>query len=94
MRIYEYQPVMMHAKTITVDGRWAAVGSMNADNRSLSLNEETVLMMLDETAARTLEEHFMNDIAFAEEIRLDSFSKRGAIPRLKETACYSVWRVL
>jgi hypothetical protein len=37
----------VHAKTVVVDGLWGAVGSMNADNRSLSFNEETVLMMLD-----------------------------------------------
>ncbi|MEP7002207.1 MAG: phospholipase D-like domain-containing protein [bacterium] len=94
VRIYEYKPVMMHAKTITVDGLWGAVGSMNADNRSLSLNEETVLMMLDERAAATLEEHFMADIAYADEIHLETFRQRGRMDRIKETACYSLWRVL
>jgi len=94
VRIYEYQPVMMHAKTLVVDGRWAALGSMNADNRSLSLNEETVLMMLDEGVAGTLEQQFHDDLGFAKEIKLDEFRKRGRIDRIKETACYSVWRVL
>jgi cardiolipin synthase len=94
VRIYEYQPVMMHAKTLTVDGRWAAVGSMNADNRSLSLNEETVLMMLDQQAARTLERQFLDDLDFAKEIRLEEFGRRGRIERLKESLCYSIWRVL
>ena len=94
VRVYEYRPVMMHAKTLTVDGRWSAVGSMNADNRSLSLNEETVLMMCDERIAQTLEEHFMNDIEYADEIDLDEFRKRGAMERLKEMVCYSIWRVL
>jgi len=94
VRIFEYQPVMMHAKTITVDGRWAALGSMNADNRSLSLNEETVLMMLDERVAQTLEQQFHDDLGFAKEIKLEEFRKRGRIERIKESACYSVWRVL
>lgn len=94
VRIFEYQPVMMHAKTITVDGRWAALGSMNADNRSLSLNEETVLMMLDERIAHTLEQQFHDDLGFAKEIKLDEFRKRGRLDRIKESACYSVWRVL
>jgi phosphatidylserine/phosphatidylglycerophosphate/cardiolipin synthase-like enzyme len=67
---------------------------MNADNRSLSLNEETVLMMLDERVASTLEQQFHDDLAFAREIKLDEFRKRGRIERIKETACYSVWRVL
>jgi len=94
VRIYEYQPVMMHAKTISVDGRWGALGSMNADNRSLSLNEETVLMMLDERMAQTLEKQFLDDLGYAKEIELAEFEKRGRIERIKESACYSVWRVL
>jgi cardiolipin synthase len=94
VRVFEYQPVMMHAKTLTVDGQWAAVGSMNADNRSLSLNEETVLMMLDDGAAATLERHFLDDLEYSKEIKLDEFRKRGRIERLKESACYSIWRIL
>ena len=94
VRIFEYQPVMMHAKTLMVDERWAALGSMNADNRSLSLNEETVLMMLDERIAKTLEQQFHDDLAFAKEIKLEEFRKRSRLERIKESACYSVWRVL
>ena len=94
VRIYEYQPAMMHAKTLSADGQWAALGSMNADNRSLSFNEETVLMMLDTTAAETLERQFFDDLEFAEEIELEQFRRRGRFERFKESACYSVWRVL
>jgi cardiolipin synthase A/B len=77
-----------------VDGQWAAVGSMNADNRSLSLNEETVLMMLDTGAARTLEHQFLDDLEYAEEINLEEFRRRGRWMRLKESACYAFWRIL
>jgi cardiolipin synthase len=94
VRVFEYQPVMMHAKTLSVDGAWAAVGSMNADNRSLSLNEETVLMMCDTGAAGTVERQFLDDLEFAEEIDLAEFRKRGAWERVKEHACYAFWRVL
>jgi cardiolipin synthase A/B len=85
---------MMHAKTLVVDGRWCAVGSMNADNRSLSFNEETVLMMLDEDASATLEKHFADDLACADEIRLEEFRRRGVVHRIKEKVCYAFWRVL
>jgi cardiolipin synthase A/B len=94
VRIFEYKPVMMHAKTLTVDGYWAAVGSMNADNRSLSLNEETVLMMLDGDAGRTLERQFLEDLEYAKEIRLEEFRRRGRWERIKESVCYAFWRVL
>jgi cardiolipin synthase len=94
VRIFEYQPTMIHAKTLVVDGLWSAVGSMNVDNRSLSFNEETVLLMLNAEASQTVESHFLEDLKFAREIRLDEFRKRGAIERIKEAVCYAFWRVL
>ena len=94
VRIFEYKDTMMHAKTLVVDGIWGACGSMNADNRSLSFNEETVLMVLDEGFGRTLEQHFMEDLSHSTEIQLETFRKRGAMERLKEHATHMVWRVL
>ena len=47
VRVYEYQPAMMHAKTIVVDGRWSTIGSMNFDNHSLALNDESNLVVFD-----------------------------------------------
>ena len=94
VRIYEYQPVMMHAKTITVDGLWSSCGSMNADNRSMSFNDESNLAMLDEGVARTMEKLFLADLDYSEEIVLDEFRKRGLAERVKEHACHMVWRVL
>lgn len=94
VRIFEYQPTMMHAKTLVVDGYWSAVGSMNADNRSLSFNEETVLLMLGEEAARTVEGHFIEDLKFAREITLEEFRRRPLGPRIMESICYAFWRVL
>ena len=94
VRIFEYEPVMMHAKTLTVDGLWGAVGSMNADNRSLSLNEETVLLVLDRKVTGSVDKHFMDDIEYSKEITLEEFRKRGMWHRVKESVCYAFWRVL
>jgi cardiolipin synthase len=94
VRIYEYQPTMLHAKTLVVDGYWAAVGSMNADNRSMSFNEETVLLSLDEGVAAAVEGQFLDDIEYSLEVKYEEFKQRGLWPRLVEMACYSVWRVL
>jgi cardiolipin synthase len=94
VRIYEYQPVMMHAKTITVDGMWSSCGSMNADNRSMSFNEESNLVMLDPGVAARMEKMFLDDLEYADEMVLDEFRKRGAKERLFEHACHLVWRVL
>ncbi|MDQ2664995.1 MAG: phospholipase D-like domain-containing protein [Gemmatimonadota bacterium] len=94
VRLYEYRQTMMHAKTLVVDGKWGAAGSMNADNRSLSFNEETVLLMLDDELGGKLERQFLDDITHADEIDLATFRKRGAMDRVKEHATHLVWRVL
>lgn len=44
---YEYQPARFHCKYLIVDDCWATVGSANFDNRSLRLNEEANLNVLD-----------------------------------------------
>ncbi len=94
VRIFEYRETMMHAKTLVADGLWSAVGSMNADNRSMSFNEETVLLMLDKQLAGTLEQHFHDDMAHSNEIALETFGQRGIWERTKEHATHLVWRVL
>ncbi len=49
VRIFEYQPSMMHAKTVVVDDAWTLVGSANMDERSMELNEENMLGIAEET---------------------------------------------
>jgi len=39
VRIFEYQPTMLHAKSLVVDGAWASVGTVNFDNRSFQLHD-------------------------------------------------------
>ena len=42
---------LTHAKTFVADGVWATIGSINFDNRSLTLNDESTLMILDENTS-------------------------------------------
>ena len=77
VRIYEYPRAMLHAKTATVDGMWATIGSINFDNRSFSLNHEVNLVVYDAGVARQLEEIFRADLGFAREITLDAWKRRG-----------------
>lgn len=94
VKVYEYQPAMMHAKTIVVDGAWMSVGSMNADNRSISFNEESNLVVLDKGAGKKMEELFLDDLKYSEEIDPVEFAKRSIFARIAERACHLVWRVL
>jgi cardiolipin synthase len=55
IKIYEYQPTMVHVKLLVVDDVFASVGSGNFDNRSIQLNDEANLDVLDrDFAARQI----------------------------------------
>ena len=84
VRIYEYQPAMMHSKMAVVDGLWSVVGSANMDIRSKELNQENVLGILDEGFGRQVHDTFLADIQRAHEISLEEWKRRGLWPRVKE----------
>jgi cardiolipin synthase len=84
IRIYEYQPTMMHAKTMVVDGIWTTVGSSNFDNRSFRLNDEVNVNIYDETIARRMEELFFADLGRSEEITARHWIRRPWFDRIKE----------
>ena len=84
VRVFEYQPSTLHAKTFVADGVWVSVGTMNFDNRSLALNDEATLMVLDHALGGELEAVFRADLAHAEEIHLDRFRTRPRLVRVAE----------
>lgn len=84
VKIYEYQPTMMHTKAIVVDGQWSVVGSANMDVRSIELNLENVLGILDEDFARTMEATFEEDLKHARQFHLEEWRRRGTWERVKE----------
>ncbi|MFP2925077.1 phospholipase D-like domain-containing protein [Pyxidicoccus sp. 3LG] len=71
VRIWEYQPSMMHAKTMLVDDRLVLVGSINYDPLSFNLLEEGSLVLEDDEAARGMEAFFLEDLKHAREIRAE-----------------------
>lgn len=60
--IYEYQPAMIHAKLMTIDGMWSIAGSTNFDHRSFALNDEVNIATLDRSLAERLDNDFANDL--------------------------------
>ena len=81
VRIFEFEPSMMHAKTVVIDGAWSIVGSANMDERSMELNEENVLGIADRGFARSVEEGLMADYKRCREIRLEEWRKRSILRR-------------
>jgi len=47
VRIFEYEGGLLHAKTLTVDGELALIGSANMDRRSFDLNYENNILIYD-----------------------------------------------
>jgi cardiolipin synthase len=84
IRIFEYLPTMMHAKTMVVDGVWTTVGSSNFDDRSFRLNDEVNVNIYDETIAAQMEQMFFEDLARSEEITKRRWIKRPWFDRIKE----------
>ncbi|HEU4565348.1 MAG TPA: phospholipase D-like domain-containing protein, partial [Gemmatimonadaceae bacterium] len=92
--VYEYQPTTLHAKTFVVDGVWASVGTMNFDNRSLALNDESTLMVLDSAAAQRMEQVFLDDLRYSKEIDLATFRRRPWYRHVAEWAADQITRLL
>lgn len=84
IRIFEYQPTMMHAKTMTVDGIWTTVGSSNFDDRSFRLNDEVNVNVYDKGIAAQMEAMFLDDLQKSEEITLPKWFRRSWLDKLKE----------
>ncbi|KAB7622816.1 cardiolipin synthase B [Alkalilimnicola sp. S0819] len=76
VRIYEYLPRMLHAKTAVVDGDWASVGTSNLDYRSVFLNYEINLVSRSATLCAALEQQFLADMTQSEEIPAERWGRR------------------
>ncbi|MFI6083136.1 phosphatidylserine/phosphatidylglycerophosphate/cardiolipin synthase family protein [Streptomyces sp. NPDC051217] len=94
VKIYHYQPTMMHAKVITVDRVAALIGSTNFNRRSLEHDEEVMLAVLDEEFTATLDEHFDQDLSVSELIRPGRWKRRSVLQRTRELTVLPVRRFL
>ena len=94
IRVYEYQPSMLHSKTIVVDGLWSSVGSMNFDNRSMAFNNESNLVVLDRAFGAQMDSVFLDDLRYATEMSLDTFSRRSRWQKLLERGAMLFSRLL
>lgn len=83
-RVYEYQPGMIHAKTMVVDGAWAVVGTTNFDNRSFGLNDEVNIAAFDRKLSARVAEDFARDRAESREMSYEEWRGRPLWERAYE----------
>lgn len=91
VKIYETHGVVLHSKTLVIDGVWSAVGSSNFDHRSVIFNDEVDVVVLGTETATELEAMFEDDQRNATAIELEAWKNRPLPQRLKETVVL-VWQ--
>ncbi|MCX8155308.1 MAG: phospholipase D-like domain-containing protein [Verrucomicrobiae bacterium] len=84
IKIYEYQPTMMHSKAMVVDSIWSTIGSINLNARSFKKNAEANVMIYDYKFAEELERALAKDMEQSREITLEEVRRRGPCAHLRE----------
>ena len=94
VKIYETHNVILHSKTVIVDGVWMAIGSSNFDHRSVIFNDEVDVVVLGSEAAQALDQLFAADQTGAQPIELRAWKHRPVLGRLKELYALAVENLL
>jgi cardiolipin synthase A/B len=94
IEIHHFAPTMLHAKVITVDGEVAVVGSANLNHRSLRLDEEVDVVLLDRALVAELDAQTDHDIARSDRLtraELDDADRRARAPLRALTGLIDRW---
>ncbi len=84
VEIWRYQPTVMHAKTLTVDGSLCMVGTVNLDQRSLSLNAQVGIVTDDSAVTATIDADIDDDIDHSRRLTAGEWRRRGLRQRALE----------
>lgn len=86
IKLYEYQPTMVHVKLMIVDDTFVSVGSGNFDDRSVRLNDEANLDVLNRSFAATQTRLFEMDKRQSRELTLDDAGKLNLVNPIQHAA--------
>jgi cardiolipin synthase len=90
IEICEYQKTLNHQKVMVVDGLWSFVGSTNFDDRSLDINDEASIGLIDPGVAGELRAAYQRDLPDCKRILLEEWRKRSAWHQLIDRASYMI----
>ncbi|MDP9362255.1 MAG: phospholipase D-like domain-containing protein [Acidobacteriota bacterium] len=90
VELYEFQPTMIHAKTVIVDGAVSSIGSINFDPRSFALNAEFGVVVHDNGIAAQMESAFVADLGHARPITDEDIRRLSHWQNLLDSVCYWV----
>ncbi|MFE2699865.1 phospholipase D-like domain-containing protein [Streptomyces mirabilis] len=94
VKVFQYQPTMLHTKVLTIDRATALIGSTNFNRRSLDHDEEVMLAVLDPTFTAMLDRHFKEDLEHSELISPGRWKRRARLQRVREAAVLPLRRFL
>ncbi|HXJ02028.1 MAG TPA: phospholipase D-like domain-containing protein [Micropepsaceae bacterium] len=84
VKIYETHDLVLHSKTVVIDGVWSMIGSSNFDHRSVIFNDEVDAVLLGSETASELEEMFDDDQQGATAIDLNAWKNRSVFEKMNE----------
>ncbi len=90
VRLYEFEPTLLHQKVVVIDEIWSHIGSTNFDSRSLALNEEIGIGILDADVAKELKQAFKADLRRSQEISLETWQRRPRWSQAYEWVAYQL----
>jgi cardiolipin synthase A/B len=70
VRVWEWNGIMMHAKTSVIDGRWVRVGSTDFNPLGIAINYELDAVIESEELGKAAEAMFLHDLEESTEIRV------------------------
>ena len=84
VKLYKRRDVLLHSKTLVIDGVWSTVGSTNMDFWSFSSNDEVNAVILSREFAIAMEEMFARDLEQSDQIRWEEWKKRSLPLKIRE----------
>jgi cardiolipin synthase len=92
VKIWSFQPSMLHTKITTVDGIASSVGSANLNARSTKLDEEINIVVIDRALTEILDRQYDEDLARSVRMEPGRWEQRSAAQRLVEAAVRPIKR--
>ena len=84
IKIYENPNVVLHAKSLVIDGVWSVIGSSNLDYRSVLYNDEVDVVILGPATGGEMQKMFDEDVHESHQITLEEWKDRPWLQRFNE----------
>jgi cardiolipin synthase len=91
VKVYRYHDGFIHEKVVISDDRCCSIGSANLDNRSLSLNFETNVMVYSERITAEAADRFLADLESSSQYSCEEFDKRTVMMKMRMAVSRLFW---